>query len=262
MDYITQALCNSWDYITQLFSNPLSLIFVIILPIICLILAYKSIPQKVLIYTTTDNILIANKEATLKHLSVTYNKKKVTQLTITTITFWNNSFPTINFSDIVDADPLRILIKNGKILSASVLKGYNTSNCVDVELIDKKTALINFDYLDRKEGGIVQVVHTDGEKSISLSNKIKGGKVKFRNIKLFQTIMFFIIFSIYTDLFIYIILISSFSVLLKILASILLFILTIVVVFYSISFGDFIPKNCTRKRMTLIRVIKYILFKK
>lgn len=140
-------------------------------------LAYKSVPQKVLKFSLSHNNLISSGKASLPNLKIVYAGTNVDQVTVTKVIFWNSSFPTISEQDIIKAAPLSIIAKTGEILDVSVLNGEDTSNQIKVELIDEKTAYISFDYLDRKEGGVIQVVHTGDRDSIDVSRKIKGGKI-------------------------------------------------------------------------------------
>jgi len=92
------------------------------------------------------------------------------------LTFGNKTSPTIQKTDIIDAEPLVTFSKNGKILDVSVLKGNVSSNMIEVSLINDTTANITFDYLNKKEGGIIQVIHTGNRNSIDITGKIKGAK--------------------------------------------------------------------------------------
>lgn len=70
---------------------------------------------------------------------------------------------------------VRLPIKGGTILDISVLKGHDTANKIEAKLLDHHTAQISFDYLDHKEGGVLQIIHTGSEYSVDISKKLKGG---------------------------------------------------------------------------------------
>lgn len=142
----------------------------------------KSLPRKTIRAIISDNELITNKQSDISKLKILYDDKSVDKLTVTKLTFWNGSLQTIHNTDIIAAAPLSIFAKNGKILEVSVLEGENTPNKINVSLADDTTANITFDYLDKSEGGIIQIIHTGDLKSIDITRKIKGGKIKLHRL--------------------------------------------------------------------------------
>lgn len=164
-------------FINQLLSNPWISLFSLFIGILGIIISYRSIPQKKIKYIIRNNELITNKQSVLSNLDIQYNGIKIDKLTVTKITFWNGSFPTINSSDIINADPISLRVTNGELLDFSILNGDKSPN--QIELFSSKNDCVNisFDYLDRKEGGIIQIIHTGNENSIDISKRIKGGKI-------------------------------------------------------------------------------------
>lgn len=170
------------QYFNQLPSNPWAWLFIALITIGGFVLAYKSTPQKILKVVLSDNELITNKKTMLTNLDVIYNGKSVDKLTITKITFWNDSFPTINETDIIKKSPLTLFSKNGNILDVSVLFGDKMSNCINVSDVKNNSSNILFDYIDLHEGGVIQVIHTGGVGDIDVSRKLKGGKVVVQEV--------------------------------------------------------------------------------
>lgn len=150
-------------------------IFSLIVSIISLIITIK---QKKLQFNIFNNELVNNKKFTLSKIKFLYNETPVDKLTNSKIVFWNSSFHAIKKEDIPEAAHLAISLNEGKIIEISVLKGDETANRVLLPYISETYATITFDYLNRKEGGIIQVMHTGNEDSISISGKIIGGKIK------------------------------------------------------------------------------------
>lgn len=136
----------------------------------------KSLAQKTIQTTICNNELITNDQSNISKVKILYDDKSIDKLTVTKFTFWNNSLPTIYPADIIDAEPLSIFTNNGMILEVSVLKGDDTPNRISVSIVNNTTANIAFDYLDKGEGGIIQIIHTGT--SINVTRKIKGGHVK------------------------------------------------------------------------------------
>lgn len=113
-----------------------------------------------------------------KKLKFSYDNKPVEKITASKIIFWNNSFSEIRKSDIAEAAPFKISLKNGKIIDVSILKGSETSNKISITHISETDINITFDYLNRKDGGIIQIMHTGDEDSINISGGIIGGTIK------------------------------------------------------------------------------------
>lgn len=109
-------------------------------------------------------------------LEVLYAGENISNLSVTKIAFWNAGKETIDQSDIADKSPMKIEIKpEYKMLDANILFQKNESNDFNLELSeDKKNISINFDYLDYKEGVVIQILHTGNEnEDISISGSIK-----------------------------------------------------------------------------------------
>jgi hypothetical protein len=105
-----------------------------------------------------------------------HNGQPIRNLTVTKVSFWNGGRQTINASDVVKADPVRITLTEGHILEAPVLFFKNKANQFAAELsADGKTIAITFDYMDKDEGVILQILHTGkSSANISVVGKIKG----------------------------------------------------------------------------------------
>lgn len=158
-------------------SNPFAWLFTVIIGVLSVVLAYRSMPRKKIKCFLNNRELITNKHSKYSKLSILYDGCQVERLTVTKVIFFNSGYPTIKGEDLIEKAPFSITINNGKILDLCVLMGKDTSNQVDVEYIDESNAKIIFDYLDTKEGGIIQIIHTGEEESVIVSKKIKGGRI-------------------------------------------------------------------------------------
>ena len=113
-------------------------------------------------WSIRSNNLIQNFGARLVGLKIQFGDQDVQNLTVSRILFWNAGGDTIRKSDIADANPLQIVACDGvALLEAQVLATSSQSNKVScVPQSDKKSAILQFDYLDRDQGAVVQIVHT------------------------------------------------------------------------------------------------------
>ena len=141
----------------------------------------KSLKVKSPLFLIKSNNLIQDNITSISGLGVTYKGIKVQNLTVTRILFWNDGSDTIDNNDLVIANPLRIVGKEDcTILSVNVLESNNPSSKFSARLNKKENCVtIDFDYLDRNQGAVVQVFHSGKNSTgISIVGDIKGAKIQ------------------------------------------------------------------------------------
>lgn len=195
----------------------------------------------------SSNELIVNRQPNFSKINILYDNRDVDGLTVTKLTFWNKTASPIRKSDIIDAAPLSILSKNGEILDVSVLNGENTPNKIGASLINDTTVHITFDYLNKKEGGIIQIIHTGNHNAIDITRQIIGGEIKVKKVSdlsyrrsvYASLILALLIFSLYqySDNWIVALLVSIMIILLTVLAA---------TFNYKDLYKDYVPKNCRK----------------
>ncbi len=161
----------------QLFISIGSCILTVFAIILAVFFYIKSRRNKRPVYIKRSANIIQDFSSKLSDLIIKYKNETVINLTITKITFWNDGRETINNTDIAEADPIRILASSDtKILSAKVIYCSNPANrfCIsDIE--DGNSFKLSFDYIDKNEGGIVQIIHTGkSSQDINVKGIIKG----------------------------------------------------------------------------------------
>lgn len=170
-ELIMKFLQNSWVvFITTTFT-------IIGIPL-SIYLYFKSKKDKLLKFEIKNNNIFKNFESIIENVKVTCEDKNISTLTITRILMWCDGKETIYNTDIATQMPLIIKSKEGKeILEAKIVSSNNQANNVHLEKLENNIYKINFEYLDYKDGFIIQVVHTgSSQKDIILSGKIKGMK--------------------------------------------------------------------------------------
>lgn len=136
----------------------------------------KSKKNKAPTYIVRTINLMTKRIRNIDILQVLYAGQNISNLSVTKIAFWNAGKETIDKSDIACISPIKIEIKpEYEMLDANILFQKNKSNNFKIELSeDKKNISINFDYLDHKEGAVIQILHTGNEnEDISISGSIK-----------------------------------------------------------------------------------------
>lgn len=210
-------------------------------------LHHKSI-KKTINAVLSSNELIVNKQPSFSKVNILYDNRAIDRLTVTKLTFWNKTASPIRQSDIITAAPLSIVSENGAILEVSVLKGENTPNQISASLVNDTTAHITFDYLNRKEGGIIQIIHTGNHNAIDITRQIIGGTIKVKKVSdlsyrrsvLSSLIFAILIFSVYQYSDNWIIALLVFSMIIS-------FTILVATFNYKDIYKEYIPKNCRKK---------------
>jgi hypothetical protein len=121
--------------------------------------------------------LFKDYSGTVAGLDIQYLGDKVRDLSVSKIAFWNHGALTIDLADLVPADRLRLEARGkGRILSTKLISTNNkASQPLLSASLEKDQAFLQFEYLDRGQGFVIQVIH-EGTSSndLDLKGAIKG----------------------------------------------------------------------------------------
>lgn len=154
-----------------------------VLGIVGLIAGYifyrKGLRTKEPCYAMKTETLIAGYSAKFEDLKILYKDKQIENLSVSRIAFWNNGIETIELNDIAPKAPLVVFAEDEvEILDAKVLQQTNRSNDFSIHLLDNnKFAQILFDYIDKGQGAVFQVIHT-GTSPFDIADLIIWGDIK------------------------------------------------------------------------------------
>lgn len=106
--------------------------------------------------------LIQGFSSRLPGLSIKYGDESIETLSVSKIVFWNAGSETIRGDDIADADPLALLLpNNARLLDASITATNSTpSRFLLYTKPEINGSFLTFDFLDRNNGVVVQLIHT------------------------------------------------------------------------------------------------------
>ncbi len=160
-----------------------------LLNLIFLVLAILSIVISVFLYLKSKkdkkpNYIISThnifkKSKSLKDLTIDYKGNKVEHLSITYISFWNKGRLTINKTDFVKKDPLRVEFpKETQILGTDIIFEKREINEFKTNFDKKENSIhFGFSFLDKNQGFKFRVYHTElKDKKIQIKGTIKGVK--------------------------------------------------------------------------------------
>lgn len=220
--------------LTQIFSLSLGIVGIFL----AIFFYFKGKKNRIPIFSIRSYNLVNELSGKIQKLEVLYSGKKINNLTISKIAFWNDGHETIKTQDIAPADPIKILIDDKfEIFEAEILETKEANNFELIDL-DNKSKIISFDFLAHNEGAILKVIHSGkSSEDISIVGTIIGSnRPKEFNSKFFikfplMNRKFFIVgYFIIILLFSYIITIEN-DFIIKIFFSIYLFILIISIIY-------------------------------
>jgi hypothetical protein len=133
-------------------------------------------------YTVTGNRVVGPTE---KRIEIRFRQQIVPRVTRTVVVFVNSGPGTIVEDDIVETDPLHVVLTDGEILDAQTLA--ITRDAVEFQMLIESNTRIKFwfDHLDFKDGVVFEVLHTGGRPSaIKLGGTVRGtrGIIRFRRL--------------------------------------------------------------------------------
>jgi hypothetical protein len=129
-------------------------------------------------YSIKSYNVIAGYSSKYKNLTVSYKKEKIENFTISKILFYNRGAETITRQDIATLNQIKVItnLASASIIDASVIQVNNPSSDFNISL-DKTNSIvnINFDYLDKNHGAVIEVIHTGlSSDDLEIVGDIKG----------------------------------------------------------------------------------------
>jgi len=114
----------------------------------------------------------------IPELELKYKGTEIQELVVTKYAIWNSGNMMLHESDIVEEKSLQIVgdEKTSHILDAKIIQCSDEDNKFNIEKSVDGNVKLSFDYVNVKDGIVVQIVHTGEAKDIKVSCKIKGGK--------------------------------------------------------------------------------------
>lgn len=173
MDQIVKLIVN----------NPYVALILIILSIVGFMLSIifqkTNKKKKSLSYTLVSTTIIENKKALNKDVEILYKGTPVNSIISTSLHIWNSGNIILTPSDLYKGHELSINIDtNGDFLSIEKIKESSDTCNVNIEPITIQKAQIKFDYLEKKQGAIINIYHTsESIVPIKINGKIIEGKI-------------------------------------------------------------------------------------
>ncbi len=174
------------DKLSFLSSNPIIYFLLAIFTLLGAFWGKKGLSKKRISFRSVSFPIIRKSTNAISNVNILYKNKSVSNLTITNYIIWNSSDKSIRKDDIVPLSPLCFSINNTnvEILDISIIETNNLTNNAHLDLIENKFSL-SFDYLKKKNGVVVQVIHTGYDDDIKFTGELIDGNLKCENLSSF-----------------------------------------------------------------------------
>lgn len=170
------------NIITELMYNPYAWLILSLIAIVSAILSIvfyiKGNRVKKINYCKSTYNIIRNINNEIQGLKIYYDENLIENLSISKIIIWNSGNTKIEESDFASTIPFVIEAnENCKILNSSILSVSEDANSFYLDYNEEKNMiLIHFEYVDPKQGLVVQILHTGSSENLCLAGKVKGGR--------------------------------------------------------------------------------------
>lgn len=146
--------------------------------LVSLLLYLLAKPKARLNYQTTNLQIIGNISLKLpEDFEVTLSGERIESLHKSQLIIWNGGTSTINGIDVTVDDPLRVVFDAGtKIFNVSLTGLSRSINKFEANVNRGKDNEVDlrFDFLDKRDGVIIDILHTESQKSPKILGTIKG----------------------------------------------------------------------------------------
>jgi hypothetical protein len=137
--------------------------------------------QKSIRYSIQNYPLFKDYVQKIDGMQILLYGNEIKTLTVSNIAIWNSGRSIIEHGDIPQKNPLAVkLLGDGEIIKTTILYQTSIGNDVNVSLKDNNYAVIDFDYMDKNDGFILQIIHTENNINVdNILGEIKGlGQIK------------------------------------------------------------------------------------
>ena len=122
--------------------------------------------------------LIGKEEQELpKEVEIHFRNQSVSQLSLTSVYFWNAGKAMIKGDQVVEDDPPALLFDPAaEILKARVAAFTRAANKISIEVPShsKNRAILSFDFLDPGDGVRIEILHTSKQRFPAISGTVRG----------------------------------------------------------------------------------------
>ena len=156
-------------------------------PLLAIFFYRKGRKEKLPRYDLRSNNVVRDLSGRYESLQMFYGGKQVQNLTVTRVILWNAGRETIRDTDVATSAPIVIRpVGSCSILDARVVQENNSASKFSISTGPHPEVRCQFEYLDRDQGAVVQVVHTGKSSSdLEIAGTIKeAGKLVRKKLQI------------------------------------------------------------------------------
>lgn len=170
-----EILLSIWDLLSIPSIGSLIGIVGVLFAIVSILLT-RSV-SKISSHLEYKNLIGAFHSALPQNINITYDNQPVEKVSSSVFVIWNSGNKVINGDSLKTIDPLRIeACDDVRILRYNIQRVNNKTNNIQIyaEPRFKKKLLISFDFLEKKDGLRIEVLHTGSRESLAVKGTLIG----------------------------------------------------------------------------------------
>ncbi|TGP82069.1 hypothetical protein EN870_07590 [bacterium M00.F.Ca.ET.227.01.1.1] len=135
---------------------------------------FRRTKGRLLYQQTSIRLLDAGRNSVLDSVSVLYGDKKVPRVSLTHVAIWNSGRSAVRSTDVSEHGPIKFELNgDGEILDATIVaSSVPENNPTFIISDDRKSFLLNFSFLNPKQGFIVRTIHTADKSDVLIGGTL------------------------------------------------------------------------------------------
>lgn len=176
------------DIIYKILKNPLTSIVLALFGFYYAWYLYKKGKQNkaLLLFTCFSSKLLDKNDFKINELEIKYKNSVITKLSSTKIAIFNSGDKTIYKKQIAPKDKLRLVVNSSLNIYNIKLSYINREPCnIELKIISNYEYEIVFDFLEKKDGFIIEVLHDSSLEIVEIANlfNVSGTLIETDGIK-------------------------------------------------------------------------------
>jgi len=168
------------EWITAILDSPLIRLLLVVLavsgPVLAVFFYKRGRREKLPQYDIRSNNIVKGLAGKYDLLQVLYDGRQVQNLAVSRVILWNAGRETIQDSDVPKAAPMLIQpVGNCSILDVRIVAQNNPASNFRISKNRNGSASFQFEYMDKNQGAVIQVVHTGtSSRELDVTGTVKG----------------------------------------------------------------------------------------
>lgn len=134
--------------------------------------------KKEFTYARTTFQLVSEGVSSINKLKLLFDETPISDLSVTRFTIWNSGTEEIKREDLYSNQPLCIInhTETAQILDASIIPESDEKQKFNLSMNEERDVEVDFECAEKKDGVVIQVIHSGNADELKPTIGIKGGK--------------------------------------------------------------------------------------